>query len=179
MGETAVSKTHRSRSWHSSGKDRHMQVSHVLIINSADAWGERILTLLWLSLSTISGIVVLSLSHVLFFAIPWTLAHQAPLSMRFPRQEYWSGLPFPSSRNLPNPGIKPRLLHCRQILYQLSQEDHQGEAKETQPSWERGCAGREGLCEELKLELRSEGYLKVGVSVSHSVMSDSWQTHGL
>ena len=40
-------------------------------------------------------------------AIPWTVAHQAPLSMGFPRQEYWSGLPFPSPGDLPNPGIKP------------------------------------------------------------------------
>ena len=34
---------------------------------------------------------------------PWTVAHQAPLSMQFPRQEYWSGLPFPSPGDLPNP----------------------------------------------------------------------------
>ena len=40
-------------------------------------------------------------------ATPWTVAHQAPLSMGFSRQEYWSGLPFPSSRDLPDPGIKP------------------------------------------------------------------------
>ena len=39
--------------------------------------------------------------------IPWTVAHQAPLTMGFPRQEYWSGLPYPSPGNLPNPGIKP------------------------------------------------------------------------
>ena len=39
---------------------------------------------------------------------PWTVAHQAPLSMRFSRQEYWSGLPFPSPGDLPNPEIKPR-----------------------------------------------------------------------
>ena len=38
---------------------------------------------------------------------PWTIAHQAPLSMGFPRQEYWSGLPFPSPGDLPNPGTKP------------------------------------------------------------------------
>ena len=42
------------------------------------------------------------------FATPWTIACQAPLSRRFPRQEYWSGLPFPSLGDLPNPGIKPR-----------------------------------------------------------------------
>jgi len=39
---------------------------------------------------------------------PWTVAHQAPPSMEFSRQEYWSGLPFPSPGDLPNPGIKPR-----------------------------------------------------------------------
>ena len=39
---------------------------------------------------------------------PWTVAHQAPLSRGFSRQEYWSGLPFPSPGDLPDPGIKPR-----------------------------------------------------------------------
>ena len=39
---------------------------------------------------------------------PWTEAHQAPLSMGFPREEYYSGLPFPSLGELPNPGIEPR-----------------------------------------------------------------------
>ena len=38
----------------------------------------------------------------------WTVAHQAPLSMGFSRQEYWSGLPVPSPGDLPNPGIEPR-----------------------------------------------------------------------
>ena len=41
------------------------------------------------------------------FATPWTAAHQTPLSLGFPRQEYWSGLPFPSPRDLPDPGIEP------------------------------------------------------------------------
>ena len=41
------------------------------------------------------------------FGIPWAVALQALLSMRFPRQEYWSGLQFPPPRNLPNPGIEP------------------------------------------------------------------------
>ena len=40
-------------------------------------------------------------------ATPWTVAHQAPLSMRFSRQEHWSGLPFPPPGDLPNPGIEP------------------------------------------------------------------------
>ena len=45
---------------------------------------------------------------VLLFATPWTVAYQAPPSMGFSRQEYWSGLPFPSPGDLPNPGIEPR-----------------------------------------------------------------------
>ena len=49
-----------------------------------------------------------SLSHVRLFATLWTVARQAPLSMGFSRQEYWSGLPFPSPGDLPNPGIEPR-----------------------------------------------------------------------
>ena len=51
---------------------------------------------------------VKSLSRVRLFATPWTVAHQAPLSMGFSRQEYWSGLPFPSPGDLPSPGIEPR-----------------------------------------------------------------------
>ena len=49
---------------------------------------------------------VKSLSHVQHFAISWTVAHQAPPSMGFSRQEYWSGLPFPSPEDLPDPGIE-------------------------------------------------------------------------
>ena len=47
-------------------------------------------------------------SHVLLFATPWAVAYQAPPSMEFSRQEYWSGLLFPSPGDLPDPGIKPR-----------------------------------------------------------------------
>ena len=50
---------------------------------------------------------VMSLSRARLFAIPWTVAYQAPPSMGFSRQEYWSGLPFPSPGDLPDPGIKP------------------------------------------------------------------------
>ena len=54
---------------------------------------------------------------------PWTHgARQAPLSMGFSRQEYWSGLPFPSPGDLPDPGLEPGLLRCRQMIYQLSYE---------------------------------------------------------
>ena len=47
----------------------------------------------------------------------WTVACQAPLSMGFSRQEYWSGLPFPSPGNLPDPGIKPGSCALQAVLY--------------------------------------------------------------
>ena len=50
---------------------------------------------------------VKSLSRGRLFVTPWTVACQAPPSMGFSRQEYWSGLPFPSPGDLPNPGIEP------------------------------------------------------------------------
>ena len=63
-------------------------------------------------------------SHVRLFVTARTVALQAPLSLGFSRQEYCSGLPFPSPGDLPDAGIEPPgLLHCRQILYHLI---HQG-----------------------------------------------------
>ena len=53
---------------------------------------------------------VKSLSRVQLFVTPWTVAYQAPPSMGFSRQEYWSELPLPSPGDLPNPGIEPRSL---------------------------------------------------------------------
>ena len=50
---------------------------------------------------------VKSLSWIRLFATPWTVAHKAPPSMELSRQQYWSGLPFPSPGDLPNPGIEP------------------------------------------------------------------------
>ena len=64
---------------------------------------------------------VKSLSSVQLFASPWTVAYQAPQSMEFSRQEYWSGLPFLSLGDLPKPGIEPEslIVSCigRQVLY--------------------------------------------------------------
>ena len=51
---------------------------------------------------------VKSLSHVILSGTPWTVPYQAPPSMGFSRQEYWSGLPFSSPGDLPDPGIEPR-----------------------------------------------------------------------
>ena len=57
--------------------------------------------------------ILLLFSHSVLsssFATPWTIAHQTPLSMRFPRKEYWSGLPLPMAGDLPNSGIEPMSL---------------------------------------------------------------------
>ena len=66
-------------------------------------------------------LVCKSLSHVRLFGNPWTVAHQAPLSMEFSRKEYWSGLPFPFPGNLPDPGIEPRrsVLQADSLLSEL------------------------------------------------------------
>ena len=69
---------------------------------------------------------LLTLSCVRLFVTPWTVVHQALLSMGFSRQEYWSGLPCPPLGDLPNPGTELRSLAFRQILYPLS---HQGIAR--------------------------------------------------
>ena len=58
----------------------------------------------------VSCCCLVSKSCLTFFLTPQTVIHQAPLSMGFPRQEYWSGLPFPSPGDLPNPGIQPVFL---------------------------------------------------------------------
>ena len=64
------------------------------------------------------------LSHVWLFATLWTVAYQAPLPLGFPRQEYWSGLPFPPPGDLPDPGMEPCVscISCtgRRILYHLA-----------------------------------------------------------
>ena len=63
---------------------------------------------LWKILKVKVKVKVKSLSRVRLFATPWTIAYQASPSLGFSRQEYWSGLPFPSPGDLPDPGIEPR-----------------------------------------------------------------------
>ena len=67
--------------------------------------------------------VCYTLNHIRLLVTSWTVACQVPLSMDFSRQEYWSGLLFPSPGALPNSGIKPRSPALQAELYRLS---HQG-----------------------------------------------------
>ena len=86
---------------------------HLWSLNSNDTLLERslLITLSKIVLYSFMGFILsnvcVSCSVVCDSATPWTVAHQASLSMEFSRQEYWSGLPFPSPEELPNPRIKP------------------------------------------------------------------------
>ena len=78
--------------------------------------------MIWGGADQIIEISVRSLSHVQPFVTLWTVAHKTPQSIEFSRQEYWSGLSFPSPGDLPNPGIEPGS-PAMQVDYRLS---HQG-----------------------------------------------------
>ena len=55
-------------------------------------------------------------------ATPWTISCQTPLFMGFPGQEYWSGFPFPSPGDLPDPGIKPTFVTCTTLLSYIGRD---------------------------------------------------------
>ena len=84
-------------------------------------------------------------------ATPWSVARQAPLSMAFPRQEYWSGLPFPSPGDLPNPGIEPGspTLQADDLLSEPPGKSH----------FSRGTSELVFQVKEVLLELQSENFL--------------------
>ena len=67
-------------------------------------------------------------SHAWLSVTLWTAPHQAPLCMGFSRQEYWTGLSFPSPGDLPNQGSNLGLQHCRRILYRLRHHTFQTQA---------------------------------------------------
>ena len=79
-----------------------------------------------------------SLSHGWLFSTPWTVFHQTPLSMGFPRQEYWSGLPYSSPGDFPYPGIEPESPALAGRFFPLNFHfhffPHQND-KHTQSSW--------------------------------------------
>ena len=87
---------------------------------------------------------------------PWTAAHQAPLSMGFPRHEYWSGLPFPSPGDLTGPGIKPRSPALAGRFFTVGTQVRWGH------TWfcSSHCPGREGLPPTLsRKEMKEEARL--------------------
>ena len=91
---------------------------------------------------------LLLLSCVWLFATLWTVARQAPLSMGFPRQEYWSALPLPSPRDLPKPGIEPMSPTWQADSLALSH-------------LESPCSNIEGLYQSLLLLLRRVSHVRL------------------
>ena len=81
---------------------------------------------------------VKALSHVWLFVIPWTVVYQAPQSMEFSRQEYWSGLPFLSPGDLPNPGIEPG----SSALQTLDRSEPPAKPKNASQQWQN-CTKKE------------------------------------
>ena len=118
--------------------------SEALVYNHHEGWfrefisnlwfSPQFLTPTWVTLSPTSSrvvlklivVVVLLLSCVWLFVTPWTVAHQAPLSKGFPRQEYWSGLPFPSPGDLPGLGLNLCLLYLLHWQADSLPLSHQG-----------------------------------------------------
>ena len=74
-------------------------------ISTIKIWKWEIILLCWIECMCLCSVWMLN--RVQLFATPWTVAHLAPLSMGFSKQEYWNRLPFPSRGSLPKPGIKP------------------------------------------------------------------------
>ena len=75
------------------------------------------------------------------FATPWTVARQAPLSMGFPRQKYWSGLPFPSPGDLPDAGLNPDLPHWQADSLPLSHQESPSSAFTSSLTEHLSCIG--------------------------------------
>ena len=104
----AVQETLKSLLQHHSSKASVLWCSVFFMIQFSQPYMTTGKTIVWTIWTFVGTEKVKSLSSVWLFAAPWTVAHQAPLSMGFSRQEYWSGLPFPSPGDLPDPGIEPR-----------------------------------------------------------------------
>ena len=94
------------------------------------------------------------LSGVRPFEIPWTVARQAPLYLKFSRQEYWSGLPFPPPGNLPDPGIEPKSPALHLLLWQA-------DSLNTEPSGKPPTGDKEDS-EEYKNRRYREPFLTLG-----------------
>ena len=110
--------------------------------------GDRLLLHLFIPPASTLKVKVKSVSHVWLFVTPWTGACHAPLSMGFSRQEYWSGLSFPSPRDLPDPGTEPHLLcllHWQVDSLRLAiwEGCSWSFPKSSDESWSQGCWSEE------------------------------------
>ena len=114
-------------------------------------------------------------SCVWVFMTPWTVACQAPLSMEYSRQEYWSGQRFPSPGIFPAQGMNPGLPHWRQILYHLSR--HGSPPKSESFSVVSGSLRPHGLCATRLLCPWNSPGKNTGVG-GHSLLQEIFLTQG-
>ena len=96
--------------WFAFALPRVVSAVHKLLLSLEDKSHAHLTYLTLYSIHSNERVCAHLLSHVRFFATPWTVAHWVPLSMEFFRQEYRSGLPFPTPGGLPHPGIEPASL---------------------------------------------------------------------
>ena len=116
----------RTEPLNNNNKEKNFPNDIYTLVQQEECWA----IILWIKAGW--KVKVKSLSRVWLFATPWTVARQVPLSIGFPRQEYWSGLPFPSPGDFPNPGLEPR---GRDILISLKKN------KSTECRWTKKRRG--------------------------------------
>ena len=115
FGRKAMTNLDNILKYRDTGKGNGNPLQYSCLEKSTDrgAWQTEVHGVPWLSTYAWGGwrdmkLKLKSLSRVRLFVTPWTVVYQAPPSMGFSRQEYWSGLPFPSPGDLPDPWIKPQ-----------------------------------------------------------------------
>ena len=101
-------------------------ISNALIFSGTEAQRDEVTTQGHRASPWLILLLLFSQSVVSNSVIPWTINYQAPLSMRFPKQEYWSGLRSLLQGILMTEGLNPNLLHCRQILYHRATRETHG-----------------------------------------------------
>ena len=146
-----------------------------MVINSKERWE------LWASseatlMQTTGTWNRRSLSHVQLLVTPWTIAHQAPLSMGFSKQEYWSVLPFPSPEDLPNPRTEPRspALQADSLLPKPPDNGNSLLLGMEMPLIHKDSCGGTGWVHKVGHEMLIDGWLRPGCPVGNPSLHTSW-----
>ena len=119
--------------------------------------------------------VLCPFSRVQHFSTPWTIAHQAPLSMGFFRQEYWNALPLPPPGDLPNPRIEPT---CPVLLVDYLPLSHRGSPNCPQLPYSSLLSICHKNCNCVPQKTVQSWYLKFGISLFFQKKSRKWAFQG-
>ena len=139
-------------------------------------WPEKDLSLWRQHISLLAGLTCIlihaqSLSFVPLFATPWIVARQAPLSMGFSRQEHWSGLPFHSPGDLPNPGIKPKSSASPALTDRFFTTESPGKPGRSHLHQNQDCVWNPIGCQGPERISRQPGGLSAGPTPSHVLLN--------